>query len=297
MRVFALSDIHADYQANADWVTDLSATAYQDDALIVAGDISHRPGTADTILAHLREKFAHVFFVPGNHDLWLREPEKGMTSLDRFTRLMDICAARDIHTTPQRLQCASIGEPVWVVPLHSWYETPEESQTSLFVPKEGEDPSLRMWVDFARIRWPWPAGAQTPARHFLHMNLAFIEQHYDAQVISFSHFLPRAELMFPSGPELRDLQRRGLQDPRPGFNFSRVAGTSLLDGQIRRLGATLHIYGHQHRNRCRTIDGVTYVSHCLGYPRERAQGRISGLLTVPRLVWPPAPARPMQFRK
>jgi hypothetical protein len=34
MRVFALSDIHVDYDVNAKWVADLSIAEYQDDALI-----------------------------------------------------------------------------------------------------------------------------------------------------------------------------------------------------------------------------------------------------------------------
>jgi hypothetical protein len=35
----------------------------------------------------------------------------------------------------------------------------------------------------------------------------------------------------------------------------------------------------------RVIDGVRYVSYCLGYPRERADSRIVCLTGEPLLVW------------
>ena len=58
-------------------------------------------------------------------------------------------------------------------------------------------------------------------------------------------------------------------DPHPYFNFSRVAGDQRIENQIRRLKSGIHVYGHQHRNRDRTIAGVRYVSHCLGNKSER----------------------------
>jgi len=76
-----------------------------------------------------------------------------------------------------------------------------------------------------------------------------------------------------------------VRDTNPSFNFSRVAGSAGLEEQIRRLGSSVHVYGHQHRNRHRLIDGVLYVSHCLGYPRERERGQIRGLGDGPKMIW------------
>ena len=42
MRVFALSDIHVDYLENLNWILQLSADEYQQDILVLAGDVSHR---------------------------------------------------------------------------------------------------------------------------------------------------------------------------------------------------------------------------------------------------------------
>ena len=51
MRVFALSDIHIDYSENAKWIANLSVTEYQDDVLIVAGDVSDTQSLLDWGLA------------------------------------------------------------------------------------------------------------------------------------------------------------------------------------------------------------------------------------------------------
>ena len=72
MRVFATSDLHTDYKENLRWLNELSDSAYRSDALIVAGDISDRLEVIRETLQLLRARFRHVFFTPGNHELWVR---------------------------------------------------------------------------------------------------------------------------------------------------------------------------------------------------------------------------------
>jgi hypothetical protein len=282
MRVFAISDIHADYRENRRWVHDLSMLDFARDALIVAGDISHDRGVLDEVLKALVERFSTVFFVPGNHDLWLRDG----TSSDSLAKLHDLfaaCAAHGVLTTPRRLGAPGDLDPVWVVPLFSWYDRPEDAGASLYLPKVGEDPTLSMWADSWEVQWP-KGGVPRPALRFLDMNEARVDEVRLGPVITFSHFLPRPELMYPTAAELVDLERP-LVDPVPAFNFSRVAGTLHLDDQLRRAGSLIHVYGHQHRNRRLFFDGVLYLSHCLGYPRERSTGRIRGVAAGLKLVW------------
>ena len=59
----------------------------------------------------------------------------------------------------------------------------------------------------------------------------------------------------------------------------------------------MHVYGHQHRNRDRIIDGVRYISHCLGYPREREQGRVRGIEHGPLLIWEGCSEVPVMFEE
>ncbi|MCX8043414.1 MAG: metallophosphoesterase [Desulfobacterota bacterium] len=282
MRIFALSDIHIDYQENLRWVEAISDTDYVRDVLILAGDVSHDRDLCAQALECVRRKFARVFFVPGNHDLWLRSDESG-DSLQKCTELLDRCRQLDVHTQPRCLTDTSTR--IWIVPLFAWYVRPEEDpHESLFVPKQGEDPHLGMWVDNRAIRWPSFDGFKTAAAYFLAQNQDLPQTDDTAVVISFSHFVPRPELIFPTFAELESLGIVPV-DPQPRFNFSRVAGCHSLECLIRQLRSQVHIYGHQHRNRQRHIDGITYLSHCLGYPRERAHGKIPKNLQQPLLVW------------
>jgi len=279
MRIFALSDLHVDYEENLRWVENLSQQDYVHDILILAGDVSHDQDLFIRALEALRSRFYRIFFVPGNHDLWLRSTDTG-DSLTKHHELLGLCQRLEIQTAPENV------DSITIVPLQAWYVEPEEDpQESLFVPKHGEDPSLSRWVDRRAIRWPELNGHTTPASYFLAQNNPPSLQNHSARIIiSFSHFVPRTELIFPTVEELQALGIP-LVDPQPRFNFSRVAGCRGLERQIRTLGSTVHVYGHQHRNRRRHIDGITYVSHCLGYPRERAEGRITKGLHEPLQIW------------
>lgn len=281
MRVFALSDLHADHEANARWLEALSSHDYQGDALVVAGDVSHDLEIVARVLTGLQRKFARVIFVPGNHELWVRRGE-GRDSIAKFRRVLDLAVSLGVHVEPVR---HAHGEAaVWIVPLFGWYTTPEEGRDTLYLPGPGPDVGLRGWLDLQLTRWSSLEG-RSPSEYFLSLNEPCLARRYDAPVLSFSHFLPRRELMFRDGPPLA---RAGPpRSPRRGFNFSRVAGSTGLERQIRRLGAAAHVYGHQHRNRRRTLDGVLYLSHCLGYPRERLEGSIGNVGAGPVPVWPP----------
>ena len=277
MRVFAISDLHVDFRENRKWVHQLSDVAYRDDVLLIAGDVSHQLERVEAVFDVLNEKFDRVCFVPGNHDLWVRE-EDVSNSIEKFHRLMDLCARCDVITQPIMLN------GVWIVPLFSWYRLPDLGEDSLFLFKPGEDPTLRMWSDNRFTRWPMEA--EQVVDYFINLNTPYLSNvNSDVPVITFSHFLPRQELIFSTDVERKNV-RPGARDPHPGFNFSRVAGTSLLDEQIRAFGAHVHVYGHQHRNRNRVVDGVRYVSHCLGYRRERAWNLVCELDDGPKQIWP-----------
>lgn len=276
-RVLALSDVHLDYPENQ--VRFEAIEGHEQDTLLLPGDLTSELDRLAQALASARAKFADVFFVPGNHELWLTTDDFE-DSLQKFHAILDLCAQLDVHTAPANVG-ATDGQPgVSVVPLFSWYAKPEEGEDSLFGPKEGEHPSLDMWMDERVVRWPEALPAATPSAFFLDLNEQRVARSYDRPVVSFSHFLPRRDLIFRTPDEIA--ASPGIPDRHPEFNFSRVAGTSALDRQIRRLGSISHVYGHQHRNRYRHVDGVLYISHCMGYPGEQGSDESVG---APRVVW------------
>lgn len=286
VRLLALSDLHADAAANRAWLDNLSATDYVGDVLLLAGDVSHDLARLARTLEFLRARFAEVVFVPGNHDLWVRDDDPG-DSLVKFRQVMALCQELDIRTAP-----LTAGGAVRIVPLLGWYTRPAEGPDSLFVPKPGEDRTARLWRDDRYIDWrSLPAGV-APTPYFLSLNAQHLEPPPGVPVISMSHFLPRRELIFgPAPPSGSGTDRRSMAER--AFNFSRVAGTSGLERQIRRIGAMVHVYGHQHRNRRRWLDGVLYVSQCLGYPHERRRGLIRSAVDGPAPVWDTDAATPV----
>lgn len=282
VRVFALSDIHVDYGDNMAWIEALTMAEHGRDVLLLAGDVSHRPEKVRQALILLKERFREVFFVPGNHDLWIYRDDF-LDSIAKLGHLLELCAELGVKTRP-----AKVGrgrDSVWIVPLFSWYVQPEEGEASLYMHKPGEDPNLETWADNHFIKWPRWNGVSHAGEYFARLNEAHLQPSFDAPVISFSHFLPRRDLILAT-PQEDSEAGEAIPDLNRSFNFSRVAGSATLEEQIRRLGSTIHVYGHQHRNRHRSIDGVTYISHCLGYKHERDDGMIRYLDDRPRQVWP-----------
>ncbi len=249
MRVFAVSDLHTDFRENMAVVEALPRGEHSGDALIVAGDIADTLETVEATLALLRARFREVFFVPGNHELWVRT-EPG-DSVDKFNRILRLCDALGVRTRPAGL------DGVWIVPLFSWYEAEFDTDG------DAETRELEAWSDFHFCRWP---EAVRPCDFFLAINEPHLRP-YDAPVVSFSHFLPRRDLL----PPAKYLRFRGLP---------RVAGCAALDAQVRATGSRLHVFGHSHINVDREIDGVRYVQNALRYPRDR-----SGPAFPLKLIW------------
>lgn len=277
-RVWVISDVHADYPDNFNLLVEFARLGHRLDALIVAGDVTDKLDRLQQLFEVVVPCFHRVLFVPGNHELWVRR-EEFADSLQKFDAVMDLCQRCGVQTSPVK-----IGQhrQVWLVPLQSWYDDKQDPEHSLFLPKSADDRTDQMWGDFYHTRWPATLD-ETLAAHFTRLNEPFLDWNFDAPVISFSHFLPRQELVFNRHYEQHELVK--LFDPFPEFNFTRVAGSTRILRQIERLGSVVHVYGHQHRNRVRVLDGVTYVSHCMGYPKERMLGHIQADAMTPRCIW------------
>lgn len=242
MRVFAVSDIHVDYAQNLTWVQGLSRSDYRDDVLILAGDVSHRPALLGTALEALAQCFHRVLFVPGNHDLWVLGEPAGTTSLQKFAQVLRTAEQHGAATAP-----TCIGG-VQFVPLLGWYDD------SFGEPEE----TLReMWMDYRACQWPTGWDAADVARHFESLNPTTVRPPGVGRVISFSHFLPRIDLIPPYVPRWH----RTL-DP--------VLGSTRIEDQLRALQPDIHVYGHSHINRAVSLDGVRYINNALGYPQEGA---------------------------
>ncbi|MDX1692665.1 MAG: metallophosphoesterase [Ketobacteraceae bacterium] len=279
-RLHVMSDIHIDYLENRELVSALSASEYQQDTLILAGDVTDDLALLETCLAGLVGCFRHLVFVPGNHELWVKRSDH-RDSLEKFRDILALCESLGVVTEPLKI---GGKQAVWIVPLFSWYHTSEHPEDSLYLDKKApRDKTFDMWSDFFITQWP-ESVKDDICRYFLEQNQPRLSRHYDAPVVSVTHFLPRQELML-STPEERENSELTFRDLHPEFNFSQVAGSWGIDRQVRQLESRVHVYGHQHRNRCRQIEGITYLSHSMGYPRERKLGLVSQACTTPLQIW------------
>jgi predicted phosphodiesterase len=237
MRIFAVSDLHTDFAENRRRLQQISSTSYLRDVLVAAGDIADDLRVIDWTLRELRSRFSRVFYVPGNHELWVRDGE--YDSVEKFRQVLRLCDEIGICTRPAR------SGKNWIVPLFSWYESDYD------LLGEADASSLEGWADFYFCRWPVRMGSVS--EYFLNLNESRIKK-YDGPVITLSHFLPRRELL----PAVEKLNFKGLP---------LVAGALALDRQIRALGAAIHVFGHSHIDFDQEIEGVRYVHHAFDYPR------------------------------
>jgi predicted phosphodiesterase len=239
MRIFALSDVHVDYESNARWVEDVSSADYQQDVLILAGDVAHTRRLLDWCLRKLAQRFKMVLFVPGNHDLWVIRDDAGKNSLQKFEEVQGIVAASGASMSVYRERGLSI------IPLLSWYD---------YSFGEPSDELRSTWMDFLACRWPSGLTERDVAGHFAAMN-GGVRWGTGDKVITYSHFLPRIDLMPGFIPNSRRL-------------LYPILGSAHLDRQLRTFSPSMHVYGHSHVNRRTEIDGVDYINNAFGYPSE-----------------------------
>ena len=219
MRVFAVSDIHVDYAENLDWILGLDRNEFANDILILAGDVTDKMALLERVFRSLTACFKAVMFVPGNHELWVT------------------CG---VHSNVFEISGISF------VPLYSWYD---------FSFGEPDRHLRRAWRDFHACSWPdhLPESGDV-SDHFLALNIPRLETNNEI-VISFSHFLPRIDVM----PSKIPIERR---------NIYPVLGSEALGVQVKQLHPKIHVYGHSHVNQSIQLDDIEFVNNAFAYPSE-----------------------------
>ena len=240
MRVFALSDVHIDYDANAQWIANVSLADYQDDVLILAGDVTDVRARLAWCIRVLARRFKHVLFVPGNHDLWVIREDEGTTSLQKFDELRTVVS--ESGASMDLFRDAGVS----IVPLLAWYD---------YSFGEPCDELRSKWMDFRACRWPRGYTEHEIVSYFTSLNPVDVHEIGGDTVITFSHFVPRIDVMPQNIPRAQQV-------------LNPILGSAGLERQLRSFNPLIHVYGHSHINRYVTIDGVSYVNNAFGYPHE-----------------------------
>ena len=151
-RVYAISDLHADYAPNMEWVKNMESQkivgagrgdgngAGDVSVLLLAGDLASDLSTLEEGLKYLKDKYDHVLFVPGNHELWCQRGDgapKAPDSIVKLQDIMDICARCNVHTKPLILEIlCSLNNGtkqgrVLLLPFLSWYHADFDTEPDL----------------------------------------------------------------------------------------------------------------------------------------------------------------------
>ncbi len=238
MRIYTISDLHVDYQENYEWLVNLSNDDYKKDVLILGGDLTNNTHLFFESFKIIRNKFLEVIYIPGNHDLWVIG-DNVKNSFEKLKLITGMAADFGIIMTPYYHDLYTI------IPMYSWYDYTFGDPSSNL---------LNIWMDFKNCIWPESMDLKEITGIFLGMNDLNLERK-SGFVITFSHFLPRIDLMPSYIP-------RHLQELYP------VLGTHLLMRQISYIKPDIHLFGHSHVNTEIIKDGIKFINNAFGYPSE-----------------------------
>ena len=175
-RIWALSDVHTDKATNMRWIKGLegSESCYSNDTLILAGDISDNLDIVQATLMRLKQTFRHVFFCPGNHDLWVRKSRDmrsssgpSISSLDALERLLQLCVDVGVQTRP------GFAAGCVIAPILSWHHKSWDTEPEVTC-WDGIAPADQSIMDYVFCDWPRPLDAycndDSIAQHFDKLN-------------------------------------------------------------------------------------------------------------------------------
>eukprot|EP00898_Chlorokybus_atmophyticus_P002574 jgi/Chlat1/3317/Chrsp22S03413 len=317
MRVFAVSDVHTDYKDNLEWVRNLSPSGMMQlcltKVLVYTALVHANP--KQLTLGLFAERFKHVFFVAGNHDLWVRKPApQPRDSVSKLRAIDEICERLGVLIRPTRVGDIKDGEGdvgnggLYIVPLRSWHHQSWDTESD--ITEYDIPPIQKMSMDYRVCSWPESdiaadSSMDSVARYFDDLNER-PEFRFDPaiaatsdDILTFSHFLPRQELL----PE-----KRNLFYP----NLPKASGSNYLERRLRGIHGengnpnAVHLFGHSHFSWDATHNGIrrvkvelcwvadiglyvelayTYVQAPLAYPNERRHKMNGGLAWLPFCIY------------
>ncbi len=161
-RIFAISDLHTDKISNLEWLREMCLSHRimnngigPNDALIIAGDISHDLTMLKETFCIIKEHLnCHIFFVWGNHEAWIGGQEMDSlgieSSLQKIEFVKSLCSSLGVYTDC-KLVGTSHDNPVVIMPIESWYDASLSLHGCEDLCKSFD---TWKWVDFIRCVWP-----------------------------------------------------------------------------------------------------------------------------------------------
>jgi len=254
MRLLALSDLHLRYEVTRKALEALPA--HPEDWLIIAGDVGETEQHLRFALAVLGRRFARLFWVPGNHDLWTIPPHPGEPrGLAKYNRLVAICRDYGVLTPEDPyVEWPGPGPSCIIAPLFLLYDytfRPDEIPVEEAVQWAAEE-NILCSDEVLLSPDPYPSRQEWCAARCAATEPRLEAAARRAPLILVNHFPLRRELaVLPRVPR-----------------FSIWCGTLRTEDWHRRFRAHAVIYGHLHIRATKHRDGVRFEEVSIGYPHD-----------------------------
>ena len=251
MRLYAISDLHLANKPTVEYLR--STPEYPDDWLVVAGDVGEREEHLQTAWQILTQRFAHVLWVPGNHELWHTPGEAAGEA--KYQTLVDVCRSYDVRTPEDPYAIFESQSGTYRIALmfllYDYSFRPDDIAFEDALDWAKADQV--MCVDERKLL-PHPHAS----RHdWCRARCNSTSDRLDRESTDYPTILVNH---WPLRQELARLPRI----PR----FSLWCGTRITEQWHRRFGADVVIYGHLHIRKTCTIDNVRFEEVSLGYPKQ-----------------------------
>ncbi|GCE45809.1 3',5'-cyclic AMP phosphodiesterase CpdA [Thermosporothrix hazakensis] len=262
MKLYAISDIHIGHDANREALKALPA--YPEDWLILAGDVGETEEQLHFALSELSRRFARLFWVPGNHDLWTLPGRDGRDELRgeaKYQRLVQICREHGALTPEDPyVPWPGDGGQTVIAPLFVLYDysfRPASVPLDQVVAWAAEQHSVCA-DEYVLHADPYPSRAAWCAARCDYTERRLQALAPAQSVVLVNHF-----------PLRQQFTRRLQRIPR----FAPWCGTTYTEQWHTRYGASVVVYGHLHIRATDYVDGVRFEEVSLGYPRQWRQER------------------------
>jgi len=261
MRLYAIADLHLGRKPNRDFFANLEPRP--EDGLIICGDVGETAEHLITAFQIARSCFQHIFWVPGNHELYTF-PEDTLKGEAKYRRLVDIAREWGVLTPEDPyMEWRGEGGPCIIAPIFTLYDYS-------FRP----DNVARKDV----LTWAKEDGVEATDEHLLFSDPhetkenwchALVEQTERRLREAASKGLPL--VIINHWPLREDL----IYIPRiPRFRI--WCGTKKTEDWHQRFNAKVVVTGHLHVRRTDWIDGVRFEECSLGYPYQWEGARDNG---------------------
>ena len=256
MKLLAVSDLHVAYEENRT-ITDGLRPESEDDWLIVAGDVGEMSTDIEWALGLLRERFAKVIWVPGNHELWTpKDDPVQLRGVERYDYLVEMCRRLDVVTPEDDYPIWSgEGGPAVIAPLFLLYDytfRPEGTHNKEEALAKAHEAGVVCTDEYFLFPDPYPSRE------------AWCEARVELTEKRLSALPPELPtVLINHWPMVRE-PTRVMYYPE----FAQWCGTVLTADWHLRFRSACSVYGHLHIPRTTHYDDVRFEEVSVGYPRE-----------------------------